>query len=40
MRRWRFDCNGHFMDVDGRGGMMAAPARSVAGRLAAIACGR
>jgi hypothetical protein len=37
MRRWRFDCHGHYMDIDG-GGMQIAPSRSVAGAMAAIAC--
>lgn len=40
MKRMRFDCHGHFMDSDDMSGtMMPAPPRSVAGQLAAIACG-
>jgi hypothetical protein len=40
MKRLRFDCHGHFMDVHGTTSlMMPAPPRSVAGQLAAIACG-
>ena len=38
MRRWLFDCHGHYMDIDGGGGMQMAPPRSVAGATAAIAC--
>lgn len=38
MRRWLFDCHGHYMDTDSRGGMQMAPSRSVAGAMAAIAC--
>jgi hypothetical protein len=39
MRRWRFDCHGHFLDIDHGGGLLPAPPRSVAGALSAIACG-
>lgn len=38
MSRWQFDCRGHYFDIDRRGGLMPAPPRSVAGRLAEIAC--
>jgi hypothetical protein len=38
-RRWRFDCHGHFMNIDGAGGLVVAPPQSVAGELADIACG-
>ena len=38
MRRWRFDCHGHYMDFDNGGGVQLAPSRSVAGAMAAIAC--
>ena len=40
MKRLRFDCHGHFIDVrDMTSTMMPAPPRSMAGLLAAIACG-
>ena len=38
MRRWRFDCRGHFTDFDAGSTSMPAPPLSVAGRLANIAC--
>jgi hypothetical protein len=37
-RRWRFDCHGHFINIDGAGGLVVAPPQSVAGQLADIAC--
>jgi hypothetical protein len=36
--RIRFDCRGHYMDIDRGGQLQMAPPRSVVGRLAAIAC--
>ena len=38
LRLWRFDCQGHYMDVNSGSDLMIAPERSVAGQLAAIAC--
>jgi hypothetical protein len=38
MSRFWFDCSGHYRDIDGRGSAMAAPPRSVVGRMAQIAC--
>ncbi len=37
-RIWRFDCEGHYADVNSGSDLMVAPERSVAGQLAAIAC--
>jgi hypothetical protein len=36
--RYRFDCKGHFMDIDSRGTMIPAPPDSVVAKMAAIAC--
>ncbi len=39
VHRIRFDCHGHFKDIDADAGMMLAPERSTIGQLASIACG-
>ena len=40
LKQFRYDCRGHYRDLqDFYGPMMIAPPRSVAGQLAAIACG-
>jgi len=36
--RFKFDCRGHCIDIDRRGPLQMAPPRSVAGRMAEIAC--
>jgi hypothetical protein len=39
VRRFRFDCHGHYMDTtNGGGSMQIAPPRSVVGQMAALAC--
>jgi hypothetical protein len=38
MRRFRFDCHGHYMDIDGGRSLQMAPPRSVVGQMAALAC--
>lgn len=36
--RFKFDCRGHYIDVDRRGPLQSAPPRSVAGKMAEIVC--
>jgi hypothetical protein len=38
--RFKFDCRGHYLDIDRHGSLQIAPPQSVVGRMAEIACNR
>ena len=38
MTRIRFDCHGHYLNIDGGGELQMAPPRSVVGQMAVVAC--